>query len=66
MSAEDPSVTSEAALQAELQELLCRAYDSGIDVEGGWDCRNGVDHPDWDVIVTEVQKTDGSEHKTEK
>lgn len=52
---ETPPMT-QADLHAELQSLLCRAYTDGVDVEGGWDCRNGDDHPDWDVIVTEVRK----------
>lgn len=56
MSAEEPPLSSETELQAELKALLRRAHESGLDVEGGWDCRNGKEHPDWDVIVTEVQK----------
>jgi hypothetical protein len=56
MTAEETSITSEAALNAELKALLTRAYENGINVEGGWECRNGPEHPDWDVIVTEVSK----------
>jgi len=48
-------------LNAELQALLQRASENGIDVEGGFECRNGADHPDWDVIVTEVEKNNQSE-----
>ena len=58
MTAEEPSITSKAELNAELKGLLRKAYESGIDVEGGFECRNGVEHPDWDVIVTEVEKND--------
>ena len=60
MTAEEPSITSKAELNAELKGLLRQAYESGIDVEGGFECRNGVEHPDWDVIVTEVEKNDRS------
>ena len=59
-SAETP-LTSKAELNAELKALLRRAYESGLDVEGGFECRNGVEHPDWDVIVTAVEKNDRPE-----
>ncbi|WP_340099726.1 hypothetical protein [Salinibaculum salinum] len=61
MTAEEPPVTSEEDLHTELQSLLRQAHENDINVEGGWDCRNGTEHPDWDVIITEVQKTEGSE-----
>jgi len=60
MSSEEPPLTSKEELNAELQGLLLRAYESGIDVEGGFECRNGAEHPDWDVIVTEVTKNEHS------
>ena len=61
MTTKETPLTSKADFNAELKSLLRRAYTNGIDVEGGWDCRNGVEHPDWDVIVTEVRKNEGSE-----
>ena len=61
MTAEKTPVTSRETLNAELREVLRRAYEGGVDVEGGFECRNGVEHPDWDVIVTEVEKDDCSE-----
>ena len=61
MTDEEATLTSREALNAELKALLRRAYTNGIDVEGGWECRNGVEHPDWDVIVTEVRKNEDSE-----
>jgi len=61
MTSEEASLTSKEELNAELKALLRRAYESGIDVEGGFECRNGADHPDWDVIVTEVEKNEHSE-----
>ncbi|ELZ09379.1 hypothetical protein C479_11175 [Halovivax asiaticus JCM 14624] len=60
MSEETPP-TSKAELNAALQTLLIGAYKNGIDVKGGFECRNGVEHPDWDVIITEVAKNDQSE-----
>ena len=61
MTSEETSLASKEELNAELNALLRRAYESGIDVKGGFECRNGVEHPDWDVIVTEVEKNDHSE-----
>ncbi|THE65470.1 hypothetical protein D8Y22_08765 [Salinadaptatus halalkaliphilus] len=61
MTSEETSLTSKEELNGALKALLRRAYESGIDVEGGFECRNGAEHPDWDVIVTEVEKNDHSE-----
>ena len=61
MTTESTSVTSREELNAELKALLRRAYENGMDVEGGFECRNGVEHPDWDVIITEVEKYEASE-----
>jgi hypothetical protein len=58
MTSEETPLTSKAKLNAELKTLLITAYEKGIDVEGGFECRNGVEHPDWDVIVTEVEKNE--------
>jgi hypothetical protein len=61
MTTEDRSITSTEELNEELKSVILRAYRNGIDVEGGFECRNGVEHPDWDVIVTEVEKNGESE-----
>ena len=61
MTAEEGSITTKAELTAEVQALLRRAYENRVDVEGAFECRNGADHPDWDVIVTEVEKNGESE-----
>lgn len=60
MTSEETSLTSKEDLNEELKALLRRAYESGIDVEGGIACRNGADHPDWDVVITEVEKNEQS------
>lgn len=54
MSAGEP--TTETEFVAALQSLLLDAHENGVDIEGGWDCRNGDGHPDWDILITEVQK----------
>ncbi|MDG5775091.1 hypothetical protein VB773_20720 [Haloarculaceae archaeon H-GB2-1] len=61
MTSEETPLTSKAELNAELKALLLRAYENGLDVEGAFECRNGVEHPDWDVIVTEVEKNEHTE-----
>ena len=61
MTTEATSVTSRKELNAELKALLRKASENGMDVEGGFECRNGIEHPDWDVIVTEVEKKGRSE-----
>ena len=61
MTSEETPITSKEALNGKLQALLLRAYEGGIDVEGGFECRNEVERPDWDVVVTEVVKTERSE-----
>ncbi|WP_435094734.1 hypothetical protein [Halorubrum sp. N11] len=60
MSSGEETLSDEAAFRAELQALLRRAHQTGVDVEGGWECRNGAEHPDWDAVISEVRKPDGS------
>ena len=61
MTSEETPLASKAQLNTELKALLLRAYENGIDVEGAFECRNGIEHPDWDVVVTEVEKNEPSE-----
>ncbi len=61
MTSEETSLMSKEELNGELKALLRRAYENGLDVEGGFECRNGAEHPDWDVIVTEVKKNEQTE-----
>lgn len=56
MTTEETPLSSKTELQAELRALLLTAHENGVDVVGGFECRNGLEHPDWDVIVTEVEK----------
>lgn len=55
MSAEESVPTTRQELNAELKSLLARAYDNDIQVKGGWECRNGNEYPDWDVVIAEVE-----------
>lgn len=56
MTDDRPSLASDEEFNQELQGLLRRAYNQDINVEGGWECRNGPEHPDWDVVIAEVRK----------
>lgn len=56
MTSEETPITSKVELREELKALLRRAYENEVDVKGGFACRNGAEHPDWDVVVTEVKK----------
>lgn len=55
-TADDP--TSTDSFNDALRELLRSAHDSGVNVEGGWECRNGTAYPDWDVDITELVTND--------
>lgn len=48
--------TTDGELNAMLGELLRAAFRNGLSVQGGWSARNGPAYPDWDVIVTRVEK----------
>lgn len=61
MTTDEPTITTADELQSELGALLRAAHAAGVDVEGGYDCRNGDDNPDWDVLVTEVEADVASE-----
>jgi len=58
MTTEETAITSEEELNEELKSLLHRAHNNGIDVRGGWECRNGDEYPDWDLVVTEIRKNE--------
>ncbi len=55
---DDPqlNVTDERTFEALLTELLHTAHQNDIDVEGGWDVDGDDGHPDWDVVVTIVDR----------
>lgn len=58
MTTEDPRPVSESELQCQLASLLRRADREGIDIAGGWTCRNDDGMTDWDVVVTELRRDD--------
>ena len=40
-----------------LGDLLRSASRNGLSVRGGWDARNGPEYPDWDVVITRIEKS---------
>ena len=56
-----PNVTDEPPFRTALTQLLQTARENGIDVEGGWDIDGHDGHPDWDVVVTVVERADGDD-----
>lgn len=61
MASEDQAPTSKEELNAELETVLRQAFENQVNVRGGFECRNGAGHPDWDVVVTEVEKNGQSQ-----
>ncbi|MFB6133008.1 MAG: hypothetical protein ABEJ44_06360 [Halanaeroarchaeum sp.] len=57
----DGEIRSETEFEAVLRELLISAYLNGIDPGGAWDLRNGDNAPDWEVMVTELAKQNGTD-----
>ena len=51
------SVPDATSFEMLLTELLRTAHENGIAVEGGWDVDGHDGHPDWDVVVTVVERT---------
>lgn len=60
MSADGGPTTAEG-LNDELRSLLRSAHTNGVEVRGGWECRNGGSYPDWDVVITGVRSADADE-----
>lgn len=50
----DIDITTEAEFNEAVKRLLNGANRNGIDVLGGWPCRNGDERPDWEVVVVEL------------
>jgi hypothetical protein len=56
MDQSDETVTTAKEFNESLTELVRSAYENGVDIEGGWECRNPSENPDWDVMILEVTK----------
>lgn len=58
MTGADSSLETPTDLEDELHALLRRAQMNGIDVAGAWECQNGDGNSDWDIVVTEVKRSE--------
>jgi hypothetical protein len=54
----DGPITTTEAFETALGELLDMAVEQDIDPRGSWVCRNGGEHPDLEVVVVELEKTE--------
>ncbi len=61
MSDETQTISSEAEFTEKLHQLLQEAYRGGVNVEGGYECRNGSSYPDWDAVITVMSKPEKSD-----
>lgn len=55
------TITTADEFNEALNELMRTAYENGVAVEGGWECRNSTGSPDWDVVILEITKQVASE-----
>ncbi|WP_336000657.1 hypothetical protein [Halorientalis halophila] len=52
----DLDVTDDETFETVLGQLLHAAHENDVDVTGGWDVDGADGHPDWDVVVTVVER----------
>ena len=57
----DGEITTSGAFIGTLTDLIRAAHTNGVDVSGAWECRNGDDAPDWEAIITELEKAGGED-----
>jgi len=58
MTDDKTDVDDAAVLEERLAELLRSAHRNGVTVDGGWEVDGTDGYPDWDVVVTVVERTD--------
>lgn len=58
MTTDDSVPNSSPEFQRKLATLLRQADREGVDLAGGWTCRNEDGGADWDVVVTELEPSD--------
>jgi hypothetical protein len=49
-------VTDEETFERALAALIRTAHRNGVTVDGGWGVDGDDGHPDWDVVVTVVER----------
>lgn len=53
----DGEITSATAFEETLAHMIRSAHRNGVDVEGGWVCRNGDTTPDYEAVIVELRKS---------
>lgn len=53
-----PDITDGEAFERALAALIRTAHDNGVAVDGGWEVDGDDATPDWDVVVTVVERGD--------
>jgi hypothetical protein len=56
MTDDQIDVDDAAVFEERLAELIRSAYRNGVTVDGGWEVDGTDGHPDWDVVVTVVER----------
>lgn len=57
----DGEITSVGAFNEALTRLLQTAHRNGVEIEGGWECRNEGLIPDWEAVIAELAKNGGDD-----
>jgi hypothetical protein len=58
MAPDITDVTDEETFESALAALVKIAHTNGVAVDGGWEVDGDDSHPDWDVVVTVVERGD--------
>lgn len=58
MAPDITDVTDEAMFGRALAALIRTAHTNGVTVDGGWEIDDNGTGPDWDVVVTVVERGD--------
>lgn len=54
----DETITTSAAFERTLAELVRAAHENGVTVSGAWECRTDAHTPDWEAVITELVTRD--------
>jgi hypothetical protein len=58
MAPDITDVTDKATFESALVALIRTAHANGVAVDGGWEVNGDDATPDWDVVVTVVERDD--------
>lgn len=54
----DGEIASATAFEEVLAHMIRSAHRNGVDIEGGWICRNDDGIPDYETVIVELRKPD--------